>query len=146
MSKHKVCYSSENKCYFYSKHKIVLPLSLVIQIHIPGFPSYHEWADLDFDSISEKTVEGLVNKFRHSIAKTPLMNATNGKPIGNVTISGGVCGSNTASGTGDILAKTEAALELSKKKKGNQVTLYEERKSGDSSLERNAWSLYNEAG
>ncbi len=71
------------------------------------------------------------------------MNATNGKPIGNVTISGGICGSNTASGTGDILAKTEAALEISKKK-GNQVTLYEERRSGDTNLERNAWSLYNE--
>jgi diguanylate cyclase len=99
-----------------------------------------------FDSISEKSVESIVNKFRHAIAKTPLMNATNGKPIGNVTISGGVCGSNTATGTGDILAKTEAALELSKKKKGNQVTLFEERKSGDTDLERNAWSLYNETG
>ncbi|MBO6920537.1 MAG: hypothetical protein JJ858_19100, partial [Rhizobiaceae bacterium] len=66
--------------------------------------------------------------------------------IGNVTISGGVCGSNTASASGDILAKTEAALELSKKKKGNQVTLYEERRSGDTNLERNAWSLYNETG
>ena len=99
-----------------------------------------------FDSISEKSVESIVNKFRHAIAKTPLMNATNGKPIGNVTISGGICGANTASGTGDILAKTEAALELSKKKKGNQVTLYEERKSADTNLERNAWSLYNETG
>lgn len=100
-----------------------------------------------FDSISEKTVEGLVNKFRHAIAKTPLLNATNGKPIGNVTVSGGICGANTASGTGDILAKTEAALDLSKKKKGNQVTLFEERRSGsDSNLERNSWSLYNEAG
>ena len=98
-----------------------------------------------FDSISEKSVESIVNKFRQTIAKTPLMNATNGKPIGNVTISGGICGSNTASGTGDILAKTEAALEISKKK-GNQVTLYEERRSGDTNLERNAWSLYNETG
>ena len=98
-----------------------------------------------FDSISEKTVEGLVNRFRQTIANTPLMNATNGKPIGNVTISGGLCGSNTATGTGDILAKTEATLELSKKK-GNQVTLYEERRSGDTDLERNTWSLYNETG
>lgn len=98
-----------------------------------------------FDSISEKSVESIVNRFRQAIAKTPLMNATNGKPIGKVTISGGVCGSNTASGTGDILAKTEAALEISKQK-GNQVTLYEERRSGDTDLERNAWSLYNETG
>ena len=100
-----------------------------------------------FDSISEKTVEGLVNKFRHAIAKTPLLNATNGKPIGNVTVSGGICGANTASGTGDILAKTEAALDLSKKKKGNQVTLFEERRNDSgSNLERNSWSLYNEVG
>ena len=30
------------------------PLVQFGEIHIPGFPSYHEWADLDFDSIPEE--------------------------------------------------------------------------------------------
>lgn len=99
-----------------------------------------------FDAVSEKTVESIVNKLKTLIARTPLLNATNGQPIGNVTISAGVCGSNHASGTGDILAKTEAVLNHSKSKNGNQVTLFEERRnSSGASFERNSWSLYNDA-
>jgi diguanylate cyclase len=98
-----------------------------------------------FDGVSEETVKSLSNKFRQTISKTPLLNATNGQPIGNITISVGICSSSSASGTGDILAKTEATLEQSKAKKGNIVTLFnEQRKTESQSLERNAWSLYEQ--
>lgn len=98
-----------------------------------------------FDAVSEDTVKNLSNKFRQAIATTPLLNATNGQPIGKVTVSTGICGSKSATGTADILAKSEATLEQSKANKGNQVTLFaEQRKAESQSLERNAWSLYEQ--
>lgn len=53
------------------------------EINIPGFPSYHEWADLDFDSISEKDPDvypprakiGSYLKQRFETLSQPLINA-----------------------------------------------------------------------
>lgn len=95
-----------------------------------------------FWNISDQTAKSLADKVKVITARTPLLNASNGQPIGNVTISGGICGSNIAITTGDLMSRAETALKTSKSKNGNQVTVFEERRTGDTDLERASYSFY----
>lgn len=99
-----------------------------------------------FDKVADTSVKSIAEKILKKTASSPLINATNGQPIGNVTISAGICASPNASSTGDIMAKTENALSQSLGGNGNKATLFQARRASDGNdLERNNWSLYNEA-
>lgn len=95
-----------------------------------------------FWNINDKSAKGIADKVKTITAKTPLLNASNGQPIGSVTISGGICGSNITSSTGELMSRAETALNTSKSKNGNQVTIFEERRTGDTDLERASYSFY----
>jgi diguanylate cyclase len=95
-----------------------------------------------FWNINDQTAKSIADKAKAITAKTPLLNASNGQPIGSVTISGGICGSNIATSTGELMSRAEAALSMSKSKNGNQVTVFEERRTGDTDLERASYSFY----
>lgn len=95
-----------------------------------------------FWNISDKTAKNLADKVKSITARTPLLNASNGQPIGSVTISGGICGSDVASTTGELMSRAEAALKTSKSKNGNQVTIFEDRRTADTDLERASYSFY----
>lgn len=95
-----------------------------------------------FWNMSDKTAKSLADKIKAITAKTPLLNASNGQPIGSVTISGGICGSDIASTTGELVSKAEVALNTSKSKNGNQINIFEERRAADTDLERAAYSFY----
>lgn len=95
-----------------------------------------------FWGIAESTAETIAKKFSQNILRAPLLNSSNGQPIAKATVSTGICQSNKASGTGDILAKTEATLTQAKSKNGGHVCLFGERQPEQNLLERKDYMLY----
>lgn len=95
-----------------------------------------------FWGIANTTAESIARKFAHNIARAPLLNSSNGQPIGKVTVSTGICQSNQAQTTGDMLTKTEAVLKRAKAKNGGHVAIIDSGPSPDTDLERKDYSLY----
>lgn len=96
-----------------------------------------------FWNINNQTAKSLADKIKTITARTPLLNASNGQPIGKVTISGGICGSDITTTTGELMAKAETALGRSKAQNGNQINIFEEPNTNETDLERAPYSLYD---
>lgn len=126
--------------------KFVVHIGAIIEKICQGSDFIARSGDTQFSvlfwNINDQTAKSIADKVKAITAKTPLLNASNGQPIGSVTISGGICGSNLVTTTGELLSRAEVALNTSKSKNGNQVTVFEERRTDDTDLQRASYSFY----